>query len=541
MVTESDARRILEFWQDPFAVAPELTIKRVSKDEAPKLGTLHPLQQEQVQLFDSIKANRQTFVVKARRTGVTTAILAYLFARSYNPGLTTGVRQMSVCNDPKTMSTCREITERFHDNLIDVLQNPRLSPKSKVETGFPHNGSVMERILAGGKGQGRSGSVSSVHFTEMAFYSSGTSARGNADTAADEDVWQSIVSTMDDPTGKIIVESTGNGPFGKFYDLYRAARDSDDWGFLFFPWHEFPRYQLPFADDLEKVAFDNDLSRHEKQLRSEFGLTLEQLKWRRYKFEVEKFTMLRFRREYPLTDIDPFLLEQSNWFDQDALNGLLAIASGDSTNQQLQIYHDYDDRYEYFMGVDTSGGTGRDEAVIQIIRSDMVHVLTWRSNTVAPHAQAHIISRLGAMFGGPMCLIEANSMGIDVIEKVERLGGVRLWTTDKDKPFCSTGGQAGNSKEAVYIHAREMIESGWVGCNHPETLRQAQAIVETPEGKIEAATGNDDLIDAFVFALWAGRRRFIQGDELSDARATFRRRMEARQDILNLKGRRRAA
>ena len=153
-------------------------------------------------------------------------------------------------------------------------------------------------------------------FTEMGLYPKG-SASVSGGTDVDRDAWASVMATIHDgPYRRVVVESTGNGPSGQFYDLVDVARKSDDWGFLFYRWFDFSEYQIDPGPDWECTA-------EELELKHLYGVNNRQLAWRRRKMQDEGITDIRFRREYPSTWEDPFLLAESTWFDADLLNKVL--------------------------------------------------------------------------------------------------------------------------------------------------------------------------------------------------------------------------
>lgn len=514
----------------PDVLAEGMGIRRITP-EGIRDGRLGPLFASQALLRDKVQNHRQTLVLKARRQGITTWTLSYLAARAVlaRPPMAGRIIQ-SVAHHDDAVKTMAQITRHALGGLPELVR-PRVKPNNMRITGLP-NGSKMLRATAGGGSGGRSAGFTDFHATEMAFWPTGSAANGNTDTASDTDTWQSILSAMDDPTGKIIVESTGNGPRGLFYHLYGLAKDSKEWGFLFFPWTLDPRYQTPFPSDQEKYAFEASLDSDEKQLIKRFGVTLEQLNWRRYKFEHEMYDAVRFRREYPISDMEPFLLENSGWFDQEALHECLGAALGERNNSEpWQIFIPPEPGRTYFLGVDTSGGVGRDDAVIQILRDDLMHVATWRSNRTPPLEQARRAAQLSQLYNRGMILVESNKYGKTVIEHLQDLGA-NLWMNSQGKPFYSQGSRGGDSKRKAYSYTRELVDSGWLPINHPATIDQLREIVEKPAGQIEAAQGHDDLADGIVMAAWCGRGRFVRRGTDEERKTRFARLMKARRTLL---------
>ena len=86
------------------------------------------------------------------------------------------------------------------------------------------------------------------------------------------------------PETMVIVESTGFGEGGPFYELCQRAQDpqrAGGWLFVFFGWQEHPEYQMPVPGG-DRGAFQRDLDRGELEVMQQYGCTLEQMAWRRW-------------------------------------------------------------------------------------------------------------------------------------------------------------------------------------------------------------------------------------------------------------------
>lgn len=86
----------------------------------------------------------------------------------------------------------------------------------------------------------------------------------------------------DDPDTLVIVESTGYGQTGWFYDLYSKAadpRNASNWRAGFFGYQEHPENKLPLICSPEE--FERSISGPEQEERLKLNLSLEQVAWRR--------------------------------------------------------------------------------------------------------------------------------------------------------------------------------------------------------------------------------------------------------------------
>lgn len=475
------------------------------------LGSYYP---EQIDWVEAITTRQKVLAVKPRQLGFTTLTICYLFLKALFA--THGRKILSMVHEESALDRLVTMTRVAHDNLPPELQ-PGYSKNSREVTQFRKldefgqvvPGSMMVRALAGARGQARSWTYNDYHATEMSKWPSGTSAkRSQEGRSADEEAFASATATLHDPTQSVIVESTGDGPRGLFYELYQQATTDPQWAFIFQKWTDVASYREPLTDR-QRRALEQDLDDYEKNtLIGKFGLDLEQIQWRRTRMKTYRISALTFRREYPLTDLEPFLLDESGWFNQEALNDLLQLVPKPlgASAEAFRVFRPYDPRRRYAIGCDTAGGVGADEAVIQVVDDENVHAAIWASNKAAPYETALWLSRISNQFGRAPCIVEANNHGIDVIERATELG-VNLWTDENDQWFWSTGRYNGGSKRKVCVNAREVIDNSWTIINDAMTIRQGQTVVEKSNGKIEASgTGHDDRIYAYGLALWITRK-----------------------------------
>jgi hypothetical protein len=538
-VTGQDLGRILD---DPREFIERLQIVTDMNEKR----FMYPWFEEQEWLFTSLTTRRNTLCLKCRQVGFSTLTKGFTFWKVYT---SPRPRQcLEVVHDDDAQTTFRKMTRRFWEGLPPGLRFP-MKPNNLYESGFPHNDAKFHRIVAGGGGQARGDTYTDLHFTEMAKYPRGSAAHANADTDTDADMWQSANATVHVPDASVIVESTGNGPLGKFHDLWKiakadAVRPNPTWGYVFVPWTQCERYQRPVPDP---KALQADLNSEERRLMG-LGLSLEQIAWRRWKLAQEGATPLRFRREYPLTDLEPFMVDAHGWFDQEALNELLALIPSATPErraileQPVKVLVPPEPGRRYGMGLDTSGGVGRDDAAIKVWRDDLIECCVWHSSRASPREQGEMAMRIGGLFGGRervTCLIEANKYGKAVINAVEEAGspGVTLWKDDKGGDFWSTGGRAGDTKRELFVYGRELVRNQHVVYNYEESIHQAQQIVELPNGEIRGAgDAHDDLVMADLFAWWALKPYTRRPGTAEDERIRHRARMARRRNPLGNKG-----
>lgn len=447
--------------------------------------------------------DRYVIGLKPRQVGYTTITVAVMFWLAFTarePWL-----GFSMAHEDGAVERLRQMVTTFYEKLPRRFQRG-LDKDNLDQTRFAHNGAGLNRAVAGGRGQGRSWTYNWFHGTEMAFWPGGTAQAGGADDEAGDaasTAFASVTATVHDERGKIVLESTGNGPQGPFYGLWgQACEPGSRWRRVFVPWTSVERY-CDALTDAQARELEADLDDDEKALVAKLGLTLGQIAWRRRKMRTENWTPLRFRREYPATDQDPFLVTMAGWFDADRLNAALAKAppSGDTNDVHVRFLP-YEPGRRYFIGADTSGGVKRDSFVLHVLRDDLAHAARVSSNTIDPIEQARWVDRMSDEYGHAVALIEANKYGTVVIGRTR----APLWKSAEGKDFWSTGDKAGATKLDAFSHARELVMLGHAAPKCSHTIRQMLRIVQKQSGKIEGAgNSHDDYAMAYVLALYNAR------------------------------------
>ena len=159
-----------------------------------------------------------------------------------------------------------------------------------------------------------------LHLSEAAFFSDLSKFNAMAN--------QAIPSL---PETVIILETTANRYGDSFYNFYKETeRGENDYEPIFLPWFWDEDYQLPFADDLEKLAFEKSLNTIQKYgeerelLKTHGEITLEHMKWRRWCIANNcENSIGEFHRQYPSNAEEAFLAQDTNVIKTDALQHYL--------------------------------------------------------------------------------------------------------------------------------------------------------------------------------------------------------------------------
>ena len=238
-----------------------------------------------VQSLVDIQTSTQTYVAE----GLVSHNSTYTEARYYHKTIRGfGLRAFILTHEADATSNLFEMVERFH-SLNDPHFRPATGATNARELIFSGLDSGYKVGTAGAKGTGRSGTVQLFHGSECAFWP-------NAQEHA-AGVLQSVPNALGT---EIILESTARG-LGNFFhqQTLKALSGQSEYEVIFIPWYWQPEYTLSLGG--QGIFLDEE----ETQYRETYGLTLEQMAWRRAKIADLNDPKL-FKQEYPATIEEAF-------------------------------------------------------------------------------------------------------------------------------------------------------------------------------------------------------------------------------------------
>lgn len=237
------------------------------------------------------KGRVRLIVLKGRQVGGST------FINGRNFQITThrrGIRTFILTHQDQATSNLYEIVRRFYDNCPADIR-PQAGTHNAKELSFPHLDSGYKIGTAGSQSLGRSSTIQIFHWSEMAF------------SPYAEDHFAGIMQAIP-VTGysESIIESTANSQENHFYYLWeQAAAGKSDYECCFIPWYWDDQYALSFEGYIETTE-------EEEELIAIYGLTVEQIYWRRLKIielsGAGRDGAMLFKQEYPCCAEEAFIL-----------------------------------------------------------------------------------------------------------------------------------------------------------------------------------------------------------------------------------------
>jgi|14BtaG_2_1085337.scaffolds.fasta_scaffold12188_3 hypothetical protein len=523
-VSKTTRLSVPELLDDPFEFIPRLKIA----DEQGRLTDFDRPFDEQISALDDFTAPGVETVVhlKPRQIGDTTVATAAMFWMAYT--CPDPVKYLIVANDTDATSSIFGRIKLYEESLPRHLRR-RLEFSNKKELVFADTKAGIHVLTAGGKGHGRSFTFQGLLLDEFAYW-------------PDPDpVHASLTSTQHDgPYKRTWYLSTPNGPGNLYHRKVLAAMEAHAKGdpsvrFRFFRWADHAKYQKAPAPDWEPSQEEWELAKlHLMRLYP--GETegdrdrrvMRQLFWRWSKINgVDGIGLERFRREYPLTVEDGFLVFEGSWFDVDYLNDLLSTL-GSGQQGALRVYRKPKKGRHYAIGADPSWCNGGDNAVAQVLDHAGRQCAVLSMNMGGEHLFAERVANLANVYNNALVLTEANKGGggSNVISILER-DKVNLWKhrdpdSRKLKDWVTHGHGGVGSKQELLGRLRQVVNTDTLDLKDPMTVEEMMHIREV-NGKIEGQDGyHDDHVMALALAEWCRRELPTAVVTIRSTRRTFR-------------------
>lgn len=278
----------------------------------------------QMRLHAAVEAMRaetgrvRVIVLKGRQQGCSTYIQARFFWRLTHRK---ACQAFILTHAADATNNLFGMAERFVEHCpADVL--PEIGTANARELKFTALDSGYKVGTAGAKNVGRSSTIQLLHGSEVCMWP-------NA-----EDHAAGLLQTVPrEGDTEVFLESTAKGIGNYFHKLWvKAQQGESDFRAVFIPWFASPEYAEPVADGFtlsDVVDEGDDVS--EVEYARLYGLTLEQMAWRRLKIRELQSAWL-FRQEYPATPDEAFQAANAGSFIPPRL--VVAARKGDARGME---------------------------------------------------------------------------------------------------------------------------------------------------------------------------------------------------------------
>lgn len=452
-------------------------------------------------------------ILKARQMGFSTETEAIFFKETVTkPNVNTAI----VAHKEDSTTNLFNMSKLMYDQLPEAIKPDKKASNAKELVFDKENGtglkSKIKCFTAGGSGIGRSDTLNNLHLSELAFWTGDKK----------ETLTGLLQAVPNDPDTMIVIESTANG-YEYFKELWDDAVDGkNDFVPLFIGWNELQEYKMTYT------GFE--LTKEEKELQKRYGLTLEQLTWRRWCIanncgnDVEQF-----RQEYPINPEEAFISTGKCYFNKEKIvkriqevkdikpvqqgyfdfeyNGLkiTKIKWVEDKEGAIKIYEKPKKYYPYVLAGDTAG-EGSDYFIGQVLDNtdgSQVAVLRQELDEISYTRQMYC---LGMYYNKALIGIEANYSTFP-IQELERLKYPNQYVRVKEDKYTKKTEKSYGFKTTTISRPRilgqlqAIIKESIELLVDIDTLKEGLTFIKNEKGRAEAQVGyHDDLIMALAIA-----------------------------------------
>jgi hypothetical protein len=342
-------------------------------------------------LFREKKWSRN-IVLKARQLGITTdACIDMLDDVLFTKNFTAVIIAHEKVAVIKIFKKVKIAWEHFPQELKAYL-GYKANTDSANELSF-NNGSSISVALSS-----RSDTVNRLHVSEF-----GKICR-KYPLKAEEIITGAIPSVPE--SGRIDIESTAEGEYGAFYEMFWDAWNSGQpaarkqFKAFFFPWTCGEEYSLEGDFDIPPIL---------REYQDLHKLTDKQTNW----YFVEQQTLKgKMQQENPTTPEEAFEASGHKLFDRDALAWQKQfLEDGRSVNDWI-ILSEYKATHRYAIGADVAEGVGQDSSTAVVFDFTTSSVAAfYKSNTIEPDIFGHVLAKMGERYGWCLLAPERNNHG----------------------------------------------------------------------------------------------------------------------------------
>jgi hypothetical protein len=449
-------------------------------------------------------------VLKGRQQGIST----YTQGRYYwRTSMNRGRQAFILTHEAEATLNLFTMTKRFHELNTKTVGGIALAPATGKDSANALHFSVIDSGYkvgtAGNKAVGRGSTIQFFHGSEVGFWPN-----------AEEHLKGVLQAVPDQPGTEVILESTANGVGGVFYDyVMQAQRGEGEYELVFIPWFWQTEYSKPIQPDFKRTD-------DEQSLVNLYGLTDEQLNWRRAKIHELKGTDA-FKQEYPCNVQEAFLFSGRGAFDPNWLDWAQAdcyspekivevTSQGwiEQHNGRLKVFESPKPGQLYAVGADIAEGLdGGDYTVVDVSDAQGNQVAVWHGH-IDPDLAGDLIKRIGDKYNRAFIGVERNNHGLTTLTRLRDLGYTNLYAQESLESR-SEGDQTkrfgwlttSKSKPLIIDRLIALARDRGLGVADIECVNEMREYIVEPNGSFNARSGaKDDRVMARAICLEMVRR-----------------------------------
>lgn len=486
-----------------------------------------------LQIFREIKRKRllRVVILKGRRMGVSTLISGLYYRQT---SWHANTYAMQVTHEPQASEFLFRMVKRFYDFTPDGFKPETRANNARLLEFNTKDGKGLNsafRVATAGKDDIGSGQlIHHLHFSEVAKY-----PPENVDTILTA-VLQCVPKLSNT---SIILESTAKGIGGEFYERFWRAKyrywikrldrngepvieesvnpnadELNDYTSIFLPW-------FVFEKNVMQPPPGFSLTKEEEVLKKRFGLSDEQLYWRRYTIANEcRGSVDVFQQEHPATPEEAFLGTGRPVFDNQKLQAWRDAAPKPKVRYEIHnghfvahpegrfvVWEEPNPSGDYIIAADVAEGLAKgDFSVADVIdHRTGKQVAQWHGKC-DPDEFGIILLAIGRRYNTAWIAPERNNHGLMTVTILVNENYPKVYCEfvpePPGKPRKRYGWQTNSTTRPLILDnlVREVRE-GITGIQCAQTFEEMMSFKIQDNGKYEADPGrHDDRVISIAIA-----------------------------------------
>ena len=215
-------------------------------------------------------------------------------------------------------------------------------------------------------------------------------------------------------------------------------------------------------------------------------------------------------------------------------------------DRNFWIWENYIPECTYVISADVARGDGKDYSVFHILKLDTMEVVAEYQGKVTPDIFANVLFDAGAEYGNSMLVVENNSVGYTVLDKLKELGYPNLYHSIKssheyvdqvqaEHMNSSVAGFTTSLKTRPLIIAKmeEFVRNKLVKVYSSRLVNEFKTFIWN-NGRPQAMRSyNDDLIMSFAIGCWIRDTVFSENQREAQYKKAMLNSMKKSDSIMN--------
>ena len=198
-------------------------------------------------------------------------------------------------------------------------------------------------------------------------------------------------------------------------------------------------------------------------------------------------------------------------------------------DRNFWIWEEYKPEHTYMIAADVARGDGQDFSVFHVFKLETAEVVAEYQGKVAPDIFANILSDAGKEYGSCLLVVENNSVGFAVLEKLKDTDYPNIYYSIKStheyidqltaeyKSNSVAGFTTSLKTRPIIISKMEEFVRNKLITTYSSRLYNEFKTFVWNNGKAQAMrTGNDDLIMSFAMGCWIKDTVFVENQKKID-------------------------